>query len=366
MDNSGAEKTSSRLREIVRERRLLWWTGGAVLLIALVVVIWLERKRIRFSSLREWFSHPPDWLLPLGLVAGALLALAILWKVPQWQVGHVRRLDAKERFDRVNEARKTLATILGGIVLLAGGFFTYQNLNLAREGQITERFSKAVEQLGSEKLQIRLGGIYALEGIAKESKELHWPIIEVLCTYVRVNAPRQPQKSTEDNQASALPPHPPADIQAILTVLGRRDEKYERENQRLDLSLTDIRGAYLFEANLSGTNLIGADLNGADLSDAHLFGADLREADLSGTLLNGAGVRGALLGDADLSGADIEGADLRAAELSDANLFGADLYGADLRRARNLTQYQIEMAKGDSTTQLPEDQNLYIPESWKK
>src|SRR5271166_4486661 len=139
MDNSGAEKTSSRLREIVRERRLLWWTGGAVLLIALVVVIWLERKRIRFSSLREWFSHPPDWLLPLGLVAGALLALAILWKVPQWQVGRVKRLDTKERFDRVNEARKTLATILGGAAVLAGGYVTWQNLQVAQNAASTSQ-----------------------------------------------------------------------------------------------------------------------------------------------------------------------------------------------------------------------------------
>lgn len=104
-ENFGAAKSSAPLREIVRKRRALWWGGGAVLLIALVELTWLERKRIHFPS--DWFG-----LFTLG--AGALLAVAILWKVPQWQVGHVTRLDAKERFDRVNEARKTLATILGG------------------------------------------------------------------------------------------------------------------------------------------------------------------------------------------------------------------------------------------------------------
>jgi hypothetical protein len=138
----------------------------------------------------------------VSLTAGALLALAILWEVPQWQVGRVKRLDGKERFDRVNEARKTLAQILGGIVLLAGFFGTWQNIKVAQEaastsqralavsqeGQITDRFGKAVEQLGAvdsaggKKLEVRLGGIYALEAIANESKELHWPIMELIGT----------------------------------------------------------------------------------------------------------------------------------------------------------------------------------------
>ena len=107
-------------------------------MIALVVVAWLARKRIHLS-LPKWTSSPPEWLLPLGLVVGGLLALAILWKVPQWQVGRVRRLNAKERFDRVNEARKTLATILGGIAFLVGGFFTWQNLKVAQERMNFER-----------------------------------------------------------------------------------------------------------------------------------------------------------------------------------------------------------------------------------
>jgi hypothetical protein len=53
--------------------------------------------------------------------------------VPQWQVADVQGLEPKERFDRVNEARKTLATILGGVVLLAGFFGTWQNLKVAQE-----------------------------------------------------------------------------------------------------------------------------------------------------------------------------------------------------------------------------------------
>jgi len=333
--------------------------------------------------------------MPVGLGVGALLALAILWKVPEWQVGRVRRLDAKERFDRVNEARKTLAQILGGIVLLAGFFGTWQNIKVAqksvtvsqesaqealevsRKGQITDRFTKAIEQLGAvddkgkKKLEVRLGGIYALEGIANESKELHWPIVEVLCAYVRVNAPapskgdkpvseaRKPRNPPKKNQTATPPPRPAADIQAILTVLGRRDTKYEEETQHLDLGDIDIRGANLTRANFTGANLSGADLGEADLSVA-----DLGEANLSGAFLIGANLSWAFLTEADLSGADLREANLREAHLREADLSGAHLFGADLRDAVDLTQKQINAAKGDSATKLPYD--LHMPESWKK
>src|ERR1039457_1473026 len=100
-DNSAAEQTSSAPHEIVLNRRVFWWTGGAVLLIAVVVAAWLERKRIHLS-LPKWTTSPPEWLLPLGLMVGGLLALAALWKVPQWQVRDVTDLAPKERFDRVN------------------------------------------------------------------------------------------------------------------------------------------------------------------------------------------------------------------------------------------------------------------------
>lgn len=321
--------------------------------------------------------------IPLAVAALVILVL-ILWKVPQWQVGRVNRLSSKERFDRVNEARKTLATILGGVLLLAGFFGTWQNIKVAQEaastsqkalqvsqeGQITDRFTKAIEQLGATdasgkpKLEIRLGGIYALERIANDSERDHWPIMEVLCTYVRENSPQKQQSPTgkerkarepaQENQASASLPHPRADIQAILTVLGRRNHKYETKDKYLDLHLTDLRGAVLFHADLSEADLIRADLELADLIRANLFHADLLGADLSGADLSGA----------DLSGADLGGADLGGAALSGAHLDGADLLGDDLSRNFTLTQPQLDEAKGDASTKLPA--GLHMPDRWKK
>ena len=42
--------------------------------------------------------------------------------------------------------------------------------------RITESFTKAIEHLGSDNLQVRLGGIYTLERISRESELDYWPV----------------------------------------------------------------------------------------------------------------------------------------------------------------------------------------------
>ena len=54
-----------------------------------------------------------------------------------------------------------------------------------RRSRITESYSKAVEQLASDKIEIRLGGIYTLERISRESSDNYWTVMETLCAFVR-------------------------------------------------------------------------------------------------------------------------------------------------------------------------------------
>jgi hypothetical protein len=197
-----------------------------------------------------------------------------------------------------------------------------QTLDLSRQGQINDRFTKAIEQLGAvdqggkKKLEVRLGGIYALEQIAKASRDHHWPIVEVLTAYVREHAPWRPEdipplagelrsKPAPDIQAilTVLGSKPAPDIQAILTVLGRRTRTFGKgENQCIDLAGTALRGA-----DLSGADLEGADLRGAHLEEANLAEACLEGANLAGAHLEGADLAGACLEGTDLAGAHLEG-----------------------------------------------------------
>jgi len=229
-----------------------------------------------------------------------------------------------------------LAQVIGATVLAVGGFFTWRNLRVTqerldvdRQAQITNRFTQAIGQLGAiedgkPNLEVRLGGIYALERIARDSPRDHWTIIEVLTSYARQNAPWPARASTQaaispwrakkvaEATTGGVKLRAPSDIQAILTVLARRQPPQEPRESR-ELGHVDLTAADLRETNLGGADLSGANLSGAKLSAAKLIGA----------------------------------------QLFGANLSEAELVGADLRHANNLTAEQIKGAASHAGTMLP-------------
>jgi hypothetical protein len=302
-----------------------------------------------------------------------------------------RWLPPKICFDIENEARKTMAYILGGILAIIGIYMAHRRIRalerqvlVAQESQITERFTQAIEHLGSDKMEIRLGGIYALERIANDSDKDYWSIIETLTAYVRENAPwREPSSEgpAESIAEEAPPPDaatipetvvslkPATDIQAVLTVLSRRKYHYDQgETEVLNLGNTDLQGASLWEAHLEGAilreaHLEGAALWGVRLEEAVLIGAHLKEASLMSAHLERANLRSAHLEGADLMLAHLDNADLKEAHMDGSDLFeahlewadlgGTCLKGAILRNAKGLTREQLAEAIIDEKTILP-------------
>ena len=259
------------------------------------------------------------------LVAVAAGALALfLWKIPELQVQQFSNVKPEDRV-LVNEYRKTLVQMIGGLLLLVGLYLTWRriaaterNVQISQEGQITERFTRAIDQLGdthdddqrTPRIEVRLGGIYALERIARDSPTDHWAVMEVLTAYIRENAPWREAQSPPDGP----PAKPRTDIQAVLTVLGRRKRRYEEEGQTLDLDKTNLQVANLVEAHLEK-----AHFREAHLEKANLGGAHLEEANLWETHLEKAFLWEAHLEKANLRGAHLENADLREAHLEKAN-----------------------------------------------
>ena len=176
-----------------------------------------------------------------------------------------------------------------------------RTIKAAEQGLITDRINTAVTGLGVEKtvkqtapdgtttentdanIEVRLGAVYALERISQDSDRDHMQIMEILCAYIRTNAPWDPETSTS-------PKNPRADIQAALSVIGRRaPDKIALERDKgfvLDLRDADLRNAVLRDGDfaqarfwrsnfqfavLTRTNLKGASLWIANLSDAKLF-----------------------------------------------------------------------------------------------
>jgi hypothetical protein len=108
------------------------------------------------------------------VVIGISIVLVMLWKLPN-RVSAGITSGLREQFNIENETRKTWATIVGGIALLLSLYFTWENLrvtqDLTRQGQITDRSTKAIAQLGDKNITVRIGGIYALEQVARISKD---------------------------------------------------------------------------------------------------------------------------------------------------------------------------------------------------
>ena len=275
----------------------------------------------------------PAWIwthrrLAVMITAGILL-LVILYVLlvpgPDWLARHdVGSATGSLHEAAVDSARGRLLTLGAGLLAAGALLFTALAFFLSRHGQVTDRYTKAIEQLGSDKLDVRIGGIFALERIARDSARDHPTVMEVLTAFIREHSHEQwPLPDAEGRERKTRP-----DVQAAVTVVGRRDQEHDIPGNRLDLI-----GANLTDGNLVRARLFHADLFGADLSGARLWYAHLASAQLGAADLTRARLHFASLYDADLHRAVLAGADLTYARLDRAILVGADLTGATLHGA---------------------------------
>ncbi len=300
--------------------------------------------RLELPSAAPWSRRTTVVRLALGAALVVLLPLAVLFLPRLLLDWDLAGAPVADRARAVNDIRTALLQATGGLVVVAGAVLTWRQLQVSRAGQVTDAFATAITHLGSESLDGRLGGIYALERIARTSGGDRQAVEEVLCLFVK-------------NRATAGGRE--ADVDVAVQVLGRRRPAGG------PLVLDRVR---LPDARLRFARLAGADLHFACLDRAHLFGADLSAADLSGVtfraaVLVDATLHRADLRDAVLAGAFASGADLRATDLSKADLTGAhldharlgqaDLRGADLTGA-DLTDADLTGAVVDDATRWPE------------
>lgn len=301
------ERSSKDSRQMVEPSRLmtaLWITAAALLGACFVYQVFFLFQQIcpdektATGLCKIMYQHPP-WTLITAFAT--LPAVLLTW---YWRTFHKRA-----------------------------------EIRTSQEGQITERFIKAVTLLGKDSAEEKLGAIYALERIAKDSRDDHWTVMETLAAFIRQRAPYPPpEDESDDDDSEKKAECPPVSaelhnrIQAALTVLGRRRTDVE-EKDRIDLTRTNLQGMRI-EDNFAWAVFIEANLKGAKLYEANLQEAFLREADLQEANLNGANLQGAFL-----NFANLQEANLGRANLQKAKLYGANLQGAYLRRANLQGEY---------------------------
>lgn len=148
--------------------------------------------------------------LPVVLGMGSFSSYRVVQDWTQLQLNpseeHKREFDASlEIVKAIVGGVSTIATIIGGVVLylnfrvankkaetaIKTVEIANRNAELTESRLITERFAKAVEQLGSDKIEVRLGSIYSLGRLMADSERDHWTIMQVLtawwCSIVMIN-----------------------------------------------------------------------------------------------------------------------------------------------------------------------------------
>ena len=203
----------------------------------------------------------------------------------------------------------------------------HRNAELTELRLITERFSKAVEQLGSNILEVCLGGIYSLEKIAKDfaSPYDYWIVLNILSAFIRETSLIEKNQNPIKNSLTYKQA-----IQAALTVVGRLNSKRDLSNNLL-LNLTCARlNNFNFEGNFSIVNFGRSELHccvlqgefsnsffdDAELQDAHLIKSKFQNASFEN-----ADFTKAILSDSDFDGAIFIGASLTSANVNEFTNF---------------------------------------------
>jgi Pentapeptide repeats (8 copies) len=272
------------------------------------------------------------------VIAAAIIIPFAIWLLPVWLnnpvvIDHESQLKIEDWLVAKNATRTAMVALLVALVGVGTLLYTVDSYRLARVGQVTDRYSKAVDQLGSEKTEVQVGGIYALEKIVRDSPNDEAAVVDVLVAFLRQ---RRSRGSGSTEPVTALP-----DVNAALKVLGGLSP--DAEVRALNLRSLDLSGATLTRANLAGCHL----------EDSLLDGCSLIGASLRGAHLNSVSMRNSMLSTADLLYADLEGAVLDGADFFGTKIIPAQLSMAQKGQVKNWDLADLHTAIGGKLRRLP-------------
>jgi Pentapeptide repeats (8 copies) len=298
-----------------------------------------------------------------GTLIALVLILPVVWLAPRWlmtwpytgaSITAPGTLPVMEVLKAQNDLRHSLvetlqliATVVTAIGLVFTLYFTNENVRIAqensvqsvkaseltleaqREGRLGDRFSEAVEKLSHDDIAVRVGAIYALSLIARESKKDYWPVAHLLCTFLRS---RRPVGQVRAPGVVA----PPDDAKAVAAFFRMGLDVPEGA---VDLSRTNLHGLDMSGGMFKKANFDTAELDGAVLARAILTGATL--ANVNARTANFTCAR---LDECFMNGMDLTNARLTRADLRDASVTGAKVYQV-FGPILNVTQKQKDSAE---------------------
>lgn len=389
-------------------------------LMRLLDLVWLYvQARIKGRTKRWLFPIPHrsrrKWASRIILIAAAISLYAVLQTglgrdFAHWIDGtigvNLKGLAPDAKTAAQGQLRLAVIQSLVAVGATVALIYTARTYRLTRRGQVTDRFTKALERLSSDKQYVRIGGILALEQILHDAPEQSEDAQTVLQNYLLEHTPK-----AGDEWAETPDPEEPMapEVQTALNAVAKASRHavyrirlpdrslvlldfHELDLMSADFRKSDFRGADLEKAHLWGVRMDYADLRNCDIRNATLVLASMRKAqlqyartdnacfahafmkgarftdtgdgwatrgvDFRHTNLRFATFAGMAFTDCDFRHAELDGSNLRNASfkncrLNKADLQGANLCGADLSGAKGLRRHQVASAKTDEETRLP-------------
>jgi hypothetical protein len=259
-DNGGPDLVA--VRYTVLSIKTIWWTSALVVIVGIGMAVWLL---LAFGHGDAQERNQLEAIKTAGtIVVGTGGAVALLLAARRQRSTEIA-LKQKDR-DQAHQERVAAATEADAL-----------------ERRVTELYTKAADQLGSEKAPVRLAGLYALERLAQANPSQRQTVVNVLCAYLRM--PYQPPEEApradageQDGTDNGVGPEPAASrgdtIESVQAAAGERERRIQEREVRLTAQriLTDHLlagpGRLLFSGFWGNRDL---DLTGALLIDFSLF-----------------------------------------------------------------------------------------------
>ena len=331
----------------------------------------IKRPGLFFLSAKTWkcaFEFLRVTFVFISLVLASILFIAILWRISDGS--EVNWIDDWLGTSHLEEKARleTIKTLGQGLGVIIGIYVVYRRARasdkIAQAQQKTAQaqhnaneqkmFNDATAKLSDKSASVRLGGIYALDTLARSNEAYLVRIVKILCAHLRETAKQSKDEedkkkdgeASEKKYAEQYKDKPSNEIQSLLEVLSElnrfsEEKKGDRQSNPLHLNLS---GAYLVGANLESACLNRADLSGTDMRKAHfpqaqlqwaiLKNANMKETRLWGAQMQRANLEKAEMQEVRLQEAQMQRADLKNAKMQKARLWKAEMQEARLERAR--------------------------------
>jgi hypothetical protein len=305
-----------------------------------------------FRSLNPTVSTLSNVVIVTTGVTGILI---LLWFFPKSQVEGVTFDESDKRFTAEGEARKTLATVVGGMAFLATFYVSWSTFTVEREKTTMEEYKTGIEEVFGKEGYSKIAGAIVLERLAKSSPTDSDGIYGVLSQSLRDS-----RQDDFDQRAAIHPEFPPRadyDVNNAVAIIGRRFPSGASKEHRAYLNGADLRGitvnrlhfewAVFEESKLQGAHFYHSFLSHADFINASAQPVEVRTGGIPPTLSGPIDEETVFrtpeksvpyqttfycvdLSDANLSGSgsNFEGVSFAYSNLRNAHLEWADLRGA--------------------------------------